>query len=228
LRNSAPPGTRCLFFRSEVSAAISRSRRTGSGTPTGIGTAIIPSRFPRAGPRCCPCRETGRRPATPHPRRVLRGLTAEPQPASDGRDEHVVHRRVGRVRDHLGEVQVAANERESAVRPDCVAEARRGCLFAAQRLAQGGPSLPYSTRVCTGRASTENARMTPSRRRSRLSRNNSRTDGEAGCRGTTHVPTAPVPVSTVVRGLGAGQGWRRGVLRASPHLPHRQRWCGAP
>src|SRR5512133_4042469 len=91
-RTPLPVGGRALALPAAVSAAISSSRRTGSGSPSGSGTTIADPWLPLAALARSPMERGGHHHAQHQP---LDGLAAAGQQPARGRDRTGVHGRTG-------------------------------------------------------------------------------------------------------------------------------------
>jgi len=141
LRNTVPRDGRLPAFLETVSLAIRSSLHPASMDPSGSGTTIWLIRFP-AGSGAVPAQGNG---DVDRHGEVLDGFPSafqEPAETAGGhRKEYIVHRGLVFVRNLGDHLEVAADQRQSAVRTDELVEAGLRSRFLGEDFPHGGPPV---------------------------------------------------------------------------------------
>jgi hypothetical protein len=239
-----PAGGRLFFLRSDVSAAISSSRRRSSRSPIGRGTSIPASTFPRAAPGCSWCRETGTKarrttPAVGSPR--LRNRSAYPAATAVSSTSLTVAPWAWATFFVTSrEVRTILSRRsEPILRLTLV----RGAHPAAKTSRAAGHERRRPRAVVMGFATAENVRSSSPSLRRRWSRNSPRVDGsrsgthggglisDGSATGSTNAPSVATPAtpSAIAWCILMKNPTRLSGRPVKNHISHkgRPRWSGS-
>ena len=137
-----PSDVRALALRLAVSVAICRSRRPGSDSPRGSGTAICAIRLPCWVRAPGGATRRGHRSAPWCPRPVRHGCGAAHAGPGRHRQQDIVHRRGVGVRDLLDLVEGGSDQGEGTVGTDHAVQAGLGCRRFGEELAGRRPCRP--------------------------------------------------------------------------------------